>query len=419
VGRRAYNPMRPVRVPLAFCLAAAVVLSARARFAASAPLAPAQGQGAATDPAALLAKAVSLHQSGDIEGAVTLYEQVLRLGGGSPGVRSNLGAAYAHLGRYDDAIEQYRKALEADSANLAIRRNLALALYKAGRLTEAAEEASRVVAAEPANENATLLLADCYLRLGQHDKVVELLQPVAGRFSEDRAPSYLLGMALLAQGRKAEAMTAIDRVLRDNSPEAHVFLAMTYVRDRDCGSALPEIQLALQGNPKLPLVHYLQGQCLMDDKVNDWEGAAQAFRRELEIDPNHFEANLLLGSLLREGGKPDEALTYLARAARFRSDDVAVKFSLGACYVSLGRTEEALPLLEAVAAAVPGHLQTHMQLAVVYHRLGRIEDVARERATVRKLQSEAETSFFQGVSQAVRELLGRSAPSEPAAAPGK
>ena len=107
-------------------------------------------------------------------------------------------------------------------------------------------------------------------------------------------------------------------------------------------------------------------------------------------------------------------MTYLSRAARLRNDDVAVKFSLGACYVALGRTEEALPLLEAVASAVPGHLQTHMQLAVVYHRLGRTEDVARERAIVGKLQSEAETSFFEGVSQSVRELLGVSAASEPA-----
>jgi tetratricopeptide (TPR) repeat protein len=374
---------------------------------------------AAADPAALLAKAVALHQSGDIQGAVAAYEQVLQLEPNNPGVRSNLGAAYAHLGRYEEAIEEYRKALDVDGTNSAIRRNLALALYKAGRLREASEEASRVVAMEPENESAVLLLADCHLRLGEYARVVDLLRPVAGRFSEDRAVSYLLGVALLAQGKNAEALGAIDRILRDNSPEAHVFLAMTYVRDRDCGKALPEIQLALQGNPKLPLVNFLHGQCLMDDKVNDWKGASEAFRRELEIDPNHFDANLLLGNLLREGGRPEEALSYLAHAARLRSDDLAARFSLGAVYVALDRTAEALPLLESVAAAVPDHLQTHMQLAVVYHRLGRTEDAARERATVGRLQSEAEATFFQGVSKALGNLLGKSAPSEPAPAPRK
>lgn len=372
---------------------------------------------ATADPAALLAKAVSLQQAGDTEGAAAAYEQALRLGVESPAVRSNLGAAYARLGRYDEAIEQYRKALETEGTNQAIRRNLALALYKAGRLGEASEEMSRVVAVEPENESAILLLADCHLRLGEYAKVVDLLRPVASRFTEDRAVSYLLGVALLAQGKNAEALTAIDRVLRDNSPEAHVFLAMTYIRDRDCAKALPEIQIALQGNPKLPLVNFLHGQCLMDANVNDWEGASQAFRRELEVDPNHFEANLLLGSLLREGGRPEEALAFLTHAARLRSDDLAVKFSLGAAYVALGRTAEALPLLESVAAAVPGHVQTHMQLAVVYHRLGRTEDATRERATVGRLQSEAEATFFQGVSRSLDQLLGKSAAPEPPARP--
>jgi hypothetical protein len=61
----------------------------------------------------------------------------------------------------------------------------------------------------------------------------------------------------------------------------------------------------------------------------------------------------------------------------------------------------------------PAHLQTHMQLAIVYHRLGRTEDAARERATVGRLGSEAETNFFQGVSRALSTLLGKTAP-EPA-----
>ena len=94
-----------------------------------------------------------------------------RSGPRAPALRSNLGAAYAGLGRYDDAIEQYRRALATDGGNVAIRRNLALAYYKAGRLTEAAREAEKVLAAQPENDAATLLLADCRFRLGQNARV--------------------------------------------------------------------------------------------------------------------------------------------------------------------------------------------------------------------------------------------------------
>ncbi len=370
--------------------------------------------GPSADPAALLSRALSLQQSGDLEGAVAAYEQLLRLGAESPALRSNLGAAYVQLGRYDQAIEQYQRALAADASNAAIRRNLALAFYKTGRISEAAAEAQAVVAAQPENEAAVVLLADCLYRLGRNARVVELLRPLTAR-TQDRAVSYLLGMALIGEGRAKEAQGEIDRVLRDDSPEAHVFLAMMYVKDGECGKAMPEIRRALAVNPRLPLVNFLNGECLMRDERGDWSAAMDAFRAELALDPNHFESNLFLGDLLREGARQQEALPFLERARRLRPDDLAPEFSLGAAYVALGRTQEALPLLEHVAAAAPDHLQTHMQLAIAYHRLGRTEDSARERAAVGKLQSEGETRFFKGVSDALARLLQRT--TSPAAAP--
>jgi tetratricopeptide (TPR) repeat protein len=372
-----------------------------------APVARAQPAAAPADPAAVLSRAIALQQNGDVEGAVAAYQEALRLGADSPVLRSNLGAAYARLGRLDEAVEEYRRALLVDGTNLAIRRNLALAYYKAGRLNEAVGELQAVVDAQPGNEAATLLLADSLFRMGQPARVVELLQPLFGRATEERAVAYLLGMALVAEGHMDRAQAAIDRVLRDDSPEAHVFLAAMYMRDDDCKKAAPEIRKALEANATLPLANFLHGKCLAAGEPSDWAGAIEAYRAELAVDPNHFEANLLLGDTLREGGRHDEALPYLARALRLRPDDLAAQFSVGAVDVALNRTQEALPLLERVAKAAPDHLQTHMQLAIVYHRLGRPADSARERQLVGKLQSEGENRFFRGVSESLARLLAR------------
>ena len=135
---------------------------------------------ASADLQSLIGRAVSLHQAGDLEGAVQAYEEAIRLGADGPAVRSNLGAALAGLGRVDEAVEQLRRALAVDPANTAIRRNLALAYYKAGRVAEAAGEAEVVLGAQPESEAARLLLADCLFRLGQNAGVVELLRPSRG-----------------------------------------------------------------------------------------------------------------------------------------------------------------------------------------------------------------------------------------------
>src|SRR5215510_14664029 len=83
-------------------------------------------------------RATQLHQSGDLQGAVRGYLAILANHPARVDVRSNLGAAYSALGRYEEAIDQYKRALLVDGANHAIRVNLALAYYKAAWFKEAA-----------------------------------------------------------------------------------------------------------------------------------------------------------------------------------------------------------------------------------------------------------------------------------------
>src|SRR5262249_55613541 len=85
-------------------------------------------------------RATQLHQSGDLQGAVRAYLAILATHPARVDVRSNLGAAYAGLGQYEEAIDQYKRALAVDAANHAVRFNLAMAYYKAAWFTEAATE---------------------------------------------------------------------------------------------------------------------------------------------------------------------------------------------------------------------------------------------------------------------------------------
>src|SRR5215218_10204160 len=94
-------------------------------------------------------RATQLHQGGDLQGAVRAYLAILTTHPARVDVRSNLGAAYSALGRYEDAIQEYKRALIIDSANHAIRYNLALAYYKAAWFTEAATELAKFIAAAP------------------------------------------------------------------------------------------------------------------------------------------------------------------------------------------------------------------------------------------------------------------------------
>src|SRR5262245_3829028 len=86
------------------------------------------------DADALFAQAVARHQAGDVIGAIEYYEAALAKDPARVDARSNLGAAYARLGRYDEAVEQYRQALAREPGQTPVRFNLALALFKSARV---------------------------------------------------------------------------------------------------------------------------------------------------------------------------------------------------------------------------------------------------------------------------------------------
>lgn len=340
------------------------------------------------DPDELFAKAVALHQSGDTLGAIQYYEAVLEKQPARVEARSNLGAALIKLGRFEEAIAQYRQALAVrpDLAN--VRFNLGLAFYKADRISEAASEFEAVLAKEAKNAAATLLLADCRLRMGESQKVVDLLTPLEGELGSDRLFSYLLGTALIETDQLGRGQQVIDRLFRSGeSAEAHVLVGVQYLRQGQANAAVPEIAKAVQMNPALPGVHALYARAL---RINhDNPGAAVEYRKELERNPNDFESNLWLGLLRTETNQLDEALEYLKRASRMRPRDPAVAYGLGRVHLASERFEDARKALEQLVELSPTYRQGHVLLATVYYRLGLREKGDAQRAIVEKLRAEA------------------------------
>jgi tetratricopeptide (TPR) repeat protein len=409
------TPARPrleTRLALALLVAVGLSFAPEARAQAG-PGAPPATQSGAEDPAAVFARGRELLEAGDAAGAAAAFEAMLSGGIDHPAVRSNLGAAFSRMGRYDEAVEQHRRALELSGGNPAVRQNLAIALSKAGRIPEAAEEARRVTEAQPDNRGAVLLLADCDLRMGESARVVALLDPLAGRAVDDEAVAYLLGMALMKEGELDRAQRVIDGILRRDTPQAHLLLATMSVAAGDCARALQELDRAATLGPPLPTAGFLRGQCLMEE--NDWAGAVQAFRDEVAVDPNHFEAQLLLGTLLREANRPEEALVHLERAGRMRPDNVSVHYGLGSVLADQGRDAEALEHLQRVVEMAPDDMKARVQLAAVYFRLGRGDDAARERDAVMRLVAEQQARSADGVRGVVSETIGgeRTSPEVP------
>jgi tetratricopeptide (TPR) repeat protein len=348
----------------------------------------------AQDPSAAVEReferASQLHQSGNLQGAVQAYTAILATHPARVDVRSNLGAAYSALGRYEEAIEQYKRALAIEPANYPVRFNLAMAYYKAAWFSEASTELERVVAAAPdvpQAVNARLVLADCQIRLGEYKKVIESLSPLADTDPSNRTVAYLLGSALIGDGQLNKGQQIIDRVFRDDdSAEAHLLMGSILLVADDAQGALKEVQRAIELNPKLPGVQAWHGRVLM--RLGDTEKAKAAFRSELASNLNDFESNLYLGILLRQDKQLDEALSSLRRAVQLRPREQYAHYHLAAVYAAAGKPSEALPLLEGVLKEHTDFVEARVLLASVYYRLNRKEDGDRQKVLIQKSTDE-------------------------------
>lgn len=351
---------------------------------------PAPAQRSSPDVEREFQRATVLHQTGDLKGAVGAYLAILAEHPERVDVRSNLGAAYSRLGRYEEAIEQYKRALNVDASNQNIRYNLALAYYKAALFAETVTELNRFLAESPKGPqtvNASLVLADCQVRLGEYKKVIELLSPMADADPNDRTIAYLLGSALIGDGQLDRGQKVIDQVFRDdNSAEARMLMGSILLVADDAQGALRELERGIKLNAKLPALQTWYGRTLM--RLGDTEKAKKAFKTELASNSNDFDANLYLAILLRQEKQVDEALLYLEHAIRLRPRNQYARYHLAAVYASRGKPAEAQPLLEGVLKEHGDFIEARVLLAWVYYRLNRKEDGDREKMLIQKLSAE-------------------------------
>src|SRR5258708_3633246 len=269
----------------------------------------------AQTPQELVQDAIQKQQAGDLDGAVAEYKQFLKLHPEATAIHSNLGAALAGLGRFEEAVPEYRTALKQSPSMAAARLNLGLVYYKMGRIADAARELATVHAKDPDIEQATLLLGDCYLRMGQEKDVIRVLEPAERKHPDDAGMAYMLGTALIRDGQVEKGQVLVDRILRNgDSAEAHLMLGSAKMNVADFAGARDEFAKAVVLNPTLAEVHVLYAKALV--LTGDSDQSSKEFKAELAVNPFNFDSNLQLGATSRQEQNYEQANRYFTRALK-------------------------------------------------------------------------------------------------------
>lgn len=195
---------------------------------------------------------------------------------------------------------------------------------------------------------------------------------------------------------KAAAMKALE--IDDKLSEAHTSLAyVKFLHDWDWKGAERELKRAIKLNPKYPTARqwyavYLWAMGRFDESIEQanraveldplsrannltlgmalffarrFEQSAEQLRKTLEIEPRFFPARVSLSFAYEQLGRFEEAVAE-AEAARAAEDLPLVLGQLGSAYAHAGRRDEALAIIETLAAQAKERYVSPFEVATIY-----------------------------------------------------
>src|SRR6185312_769429 len=291
-------------------------------------------------PARAIEMAGQLYSKGEFAAAERVCRQLIAARPDSSDAHNILGVALAALGRPDEANEALRRAIEINPGAASYRANLSDVLRRAGQLDDAARAAQQAIELQPDNVHALNNLGIVQYERKQFEEEVACYRRALELRPGMAEALNNLGNALRATGDPEGAMEAYRQALTHRSiyPEAHNNLAqLLSSRKRDV-EALAVLGEALKLGPDLQTL-------VLTAKVQlgrgNLEAAEQAARLALEIDQESAAAMTVLGQLLHDKDRYDEALEVLGQALKAAPDHAeALNFS-GVALKSVGRLDEA------------------------------------------------------------------------------
>lgn len=347
-------------------------------------LARARSQSASKDD---YARGLELQQRGDLQGARSAYEAALKSSPGRVDALSNLGLVYGQLGEYERAIRTFHKALAIAPGQPVVRFNLALTFLQAEQFENARSELAAIVASQPENPAARHMLGLSLLKLGRTADGIAELEIARRARPNDMDLACTLASAYIKMRQPGPAKELVENVLsHSDTAQAHFITGSYYMAVHDYRQSLEQLRRAHELNANLPDL----GTALADAYAltGSQDLAVQMFEKELRANPLDYTANAFLGWLYLEAQQADQAATYLNRAHQIKPNDTDLLFQLARLARLKGDQQKAAELLERVIADKPDYAPAHVLLAQTYIRLKRLEDAARERAIVNRLNAQ-------------------------------
>lgn len=359
------------------------------------------------DPVAAFNQAQDLHEKGDLEGAIKLYEKALKIEPAFPEAEFQRGIAELALRRPAEAEKAFRRAITLRETWTLPMTSLGSLLIEKGEIGEAEKVLSKAVEIEPQNAVALSALTELRVNGGASRAVLEdLLSKITPLTSKANAGAALWTAKAAVEnalGQRSAAKTSVNKALAaDPKNRNAIFLFasisfaegdLDYARDLAARVSQPPSDqekmlrasiLAAEGNADeaLKAVNSIEKPGKSAIELRDRLVASkQTNPADLEklLEKNPADAAILgrLCNLYRREN-PEKALRYCRSASEAEPNNIFHAIGFGAALVQAKQYDSAVQIFRKILEIVPDNATARANLASALFQLKRYVEAKTE-----------------------------------------
>jgi tetratricopeptide (TPR) repeat protein len=356
--------------------------------------------------------------SGDVDGALSMFEQLSRANPAIAEIHATLGVIRFQKGDYPGALKELDEAKRLKPALPRLDGLIAMSQAEMGEFKHALpalEETFRTAKDEPVKRMSGLQLERVYTALQRDDDAVKVAMELQRLFPSDPEVLYhngrIFGNFAFLTMQKLAAV-APDSIWRQQAA------AEAYESQGSFDQAIAAYRHILTLDPKHRGIHYRIGRCLRERERHshhpeDLAGAMAEFQQELKLNPDNANASYEIGELHRLAGENDAAKASFEAALKIYPDFPEANLGLATVLSSLGQPEKALPYLKVAIKNDPGDEASWYRLSLAERSLGHRTEQEAAMKEFLKLHKNQQAELLSPMHDVSRQEIQPDTPAQP------
>ena len=345
-------------------------------------------------------------QAREIDSAAVILEKILATDSTDVSTYYKLARLYEN-NRPLEAIKIYDQVMEIIGLDWNVLLRVAELYEKLGYKEKAAESIQNLLELDPSNIALQKLAIDFYARNGYYEEALNMLDDIIEVMPDDLEAREKRAQIYIIENRWDEASKEFKYIIEkpDVPLEAKINIGATYfAKSFSDSTALPvakeffemidkdttywQVKLYLgaialnEGNDSLAISNFKYVTENASWHIESWvtlgglyfdnrryEDAEIIMRQAIELFPNDYRVNLILGLSLAQQNKTLESKEYLKSAVELNPSDVNALSAYGFTLSQLHENEEAILYLNRALLQDPNNINVLGQLGLLYNNM--------------------------------------------------